>query len=157
MNRLWAPWRSVYILGKKRKGCFICKSGRSKKDQKNLIIARTRHSFAILNLYPYNSGHVMVVPRRHVRKLSRLSEEAQLDLWRLVNRVVSQIERKMKPDGMNIGLNFERSAGAGLPGHLHVHVVPRWNGDTNFMPVIANTKIISDSLKIVYTNLLLKN
>src|SRR3989338_8213755 len=153
MNKLWAPWRRAYILGKKTKGCFVCAIKRSKRDRANGVLARTPHSIAVLNQYPYNNGHVMVVPKRHVRLLSDLSDEESLDLLRLANQVMERIRQRMNAQGFNWGINFGQTGGAGLPGHIHLHIVPRWKGDTNFMPVTADTKVISESLASAYRTL----
>ncbi|OGX04296.1 MAG: HIT family hydrolase [Omnitrophica bacterium RIFCSPLOWO2_12_FULL_50_11] len=151
--KLWAPWRKAYILGKKSKGCFLCRIRRSNRDRANHVIARSTYSFAVLNRYPYNNGHVMATPNRHVKSLAQLASDEQLDLLKLTCRIIEQLEKKMKPDGINLGVNFGRAAGAGLIGHLHVHLVPRWKSDTNFMPVTANTKVISEALTSVYQKL----
>ena len=153
MDKLWAPWRKAYILKKSTQKCFICRIKASSLDTKNLVLNRTRHSFAVLNLFPYNNGHIMIVPNRHVSGLEKLADHEVLDLIRLMDRAVVRIRKFMKPHGLNIGMNLGRAAGAGVPGHLHIHVVPRWTGDTNYMPVIANTKVISESLKSVYRRL----
>ncbi|MFH0764263.1 MAG: HIT domain-containing protein [Candidatus Omnitrophota bacterium] len=151
MNKLWAPWRSKYIYMRKRKSCIFC--GRphgSAGDKKKHIICRAKHSFAMLNLYPYNNGHVMVAPCRHVKSLEQLSDVELLDVFRLLNRIKSLIDKKLKPHGYNIGINLGRVGGAGVAGHVHIHIVPRWAGDTNFMPITADTKVISESLAAMY-------
>ena len=153
MNKLWAPWRKPYILSKPTKKCFICRIQASSQDKKHFVLKRTPRSFAVLNLFPYNNGHVMVIPNRHVGDLEKLKDAELLDLLRLTNQIITRLKRIMKPHGMNVGINFERVGGAGVPGHLHIHVVPRWSGDTNFMPVIADTKILSESLQSVYKRL----
>ena len=153
MKKLWAPWRKAYILGKSSKKCFLCDIGRSKKDQEHFVLKRTRYSFSVLNLFPYNNGHVMIVPGRHVSGLEKLKDSELLDVMRLVNQTVQLIGKKMKPNGMNIGINYGRAGGAGVPGHVHIHIVPRWSGDTNFMPVIGDVKVISESLGSVYRRL----
>ncbi len=153
MDKLWAPWRKGYILNNPSKKCFICSIKSSRNDAKNLVLKRSRHSLAVLNLYPYNNGHLMVVPNRHVKRLDFLEDEEVQDLIRLMNQMVNQVTKKMKAHGINIGINLGRSAGAGLPGHVHIHIVPRWNGDTNFMPVINDSKVISESLRSVYKRL----
>ena len=155
MEKLWAPWRKGYILKKSHKGCFVCQKSKapSSQDQKNFILKRTPHSFSVLNLYPYNSGHLMVLPRRHVPELERLSDKELLDLIRLVNEMTKLIKKTVKPNGINLGVNMGRLAGAGLPGHVHIHLVPRWAADTNFMTVTAETRVISESLKSVYGRL----
>ena len=155
MDKLWAPWRKGYILKKSHRGCFFCQKIKApaSRDSKNLILKRTPHSFSVLNLYPYNNGHLMVVPKKHVATLDRLTETEQLDLLKLVNDTVKLLKRSLNPRGMNLGINMGRIGGAGVPGHIHIHLVPRWAGDTNFMPVTGNTKVISESLKSVYERL----
>lgn len=150
MDKLWAPWRSKYIYLRKHKGCIFCNNRRSKNTDSRFIIERTEHSFSILNLYPYNNGHVMVAPFRHVKSLELLNDAELVDLMKLVTRTKTLLDKKMKPHGFNIGLNVGKAGGAGFDGHMHVHVVPRYTGDTNFMPVIADTKCVVDSLKSVH-------
>jgi len=153
MDKLWAPWRKAYILKKPTRKCFICRIQASSQDVKNFVLKRTRHSFAVLNLFPYNNGHVMVIPNRHVDGLEKLKDAELLDLFQLLNQVVVLIKKTMKPHGLNLGANLGRVAGAGIPGHVHIHIVPRWSGDTNFMPVMGNTKVLSESLASVYQRL----
>jgi ATP adenylyltransferase len=153
MDILWAPWRKEFILSKKGKGCIFCKKLKEKKDKKNLILFRGKTSFILLNKYPYNSGHLMVAPYRHVGKLEKLNKEELLDLARLAQGCVKILNKTMKPHGFNLGMNLEKISGAGVADHLHVHVVPRWTGDTNFMPVVGETKLISVALKDVYNQL----
>lgn len=139
IDRLWAPWRNRYIISKKNKKCIFC----GKKDH---LLDNSKHSFSILNIYPYNNGHVMVAPKRHVKSIEYLSEEELIDLMRLVVKTKKVLDKKLKPHGYNIGLNIGKAGGAGFAGHIHIHVVPRWIGDNNFMPATAGTKVISDSL-----------
>lgn len=155
MDRLWAPWRKAYIRPEKktRRGCLFCALLKEKRDAKNYILKKTPHSFAILNLYPYNNGHTLIVPRRHAADLAALSSEEKLDLLNLCQEVQSAIQKKMKAHGFNLGINLGSFAGAGIPEHLHLHIVPRWKGDANFMPVVGGTKVISESLESVYTEL----
>lgn len=151
MNKLWAPWRSKYIYLRKSKKCIFCnKQSARRNDHKNYILARSEHSFSMLNLYPYNNGHVMVAPYRHVKSLEKLSDAELLDCMKLVNMTKTMIDKKLKPHGYNIGVNIGRVGGAGFAGHVHIHIVPRWAGDTNFMPVVANTKIVSESLDAMH-------
>lgn len=145
MNRLWAPWRLKYIQAKKKKECVFCACVKNKKADH--LIFKSKHAFALLNIYPYNNGHVMVAPRRHVRSLGALSDEEILDIFKSVIKAQGLLQRKLKPQGFNIGINLGKSAGAGIAQHMHIHIVPRWNQDTNFMPVIFGTKVISQSLK----------
>lgn len=152
MDPLWAPWRKAYIRPNAlpRKGCLFCRLVSEKRAKKNYILKRTRHSFAVLNLYPYNNGHTLVVPCRHVNRVEALSGAEKLDWLSLHDEILKALKRAMRPDGFNVGINLGKSAGAGIPGHLHLHIVPRWNGDTNFMPVVAKTKVISESLDSAY-------
>jgi len=152
MDRLWAPWRAGYIHGKKAKRCIFCQGLNSKGN--SFIIMQSRYSISLLNIFPYNNGHTMVCPRRHVGDLANLKEEEILDLFRMLNRTTKLLTKVLRPEGYNIGINISRSAGAGITGHLHIHVVPRWNGDTNFMPVLYGTKVISQSLTELYKRLI---
>lgn len=154
MKRIWAPWRKVYIKNiHQQKGCLFCGKFRSKKDRDNLVVFRSAHSFSILNLYPYQNGHVMIVPNRHVQKLEQLEDKEMIDLMRHLNRIQRLLEKSLRPEGFNIGINLGRVAGAGVLGHVHIHILPRWVGDHNFMPVFSDTKIISYSLKSLYDTL----
>lgn len=151
MDKLWAPWRIKYIQSEKSKGCIFCRAKRN--TAKSYCILRSRHSLAILNVYPYNNGHIMVSPIRHVKDLSALRETETQDLLKTLQKVKRLLDKVLKPHGYNIGVNLESAAGAGIAGHLHIHIVPRWRGDTNFMPVLYNTKIISQSLDELYKRL----
>ena len=148
MESLHAPWRIEYILSPKpelKEGLFT-RIAQSSDDEANYVIARDRTCFALLNKYPYNGGHLMVVPYKEVPDLNGLTDEESDDLWKLVRRCANALTAVMKPDGFNIGINLGKVAGAGIAEHLHIHVVPRWNGDTNFMPVIANTGVVPQAL-----------
>lgn len=151
--RLWAPWRQTYIT-RTQKGasssCLFCAKGRSRADARNLVIARGPLAFTLLNLFPYNNGHLLIAPYRHVGTLGALTEEEWRDLFHQAEEGIHRLQRAMKPEGYNLGLNLGRAAGAGIPGHLHLHILPRWNGDTNFMPTLAQTKVISQSLRAAY-------
>ncbi len=153
MNRLWAPWRIKYIKNKKNKKCVFCQA--KDKRPRDYVIFTTKHSTAILNIFPYNNGHTMVSPRRHIRDISQLKRIESLDLFDSINKAKALLDKVLKPDGYNIGINISKSAGAGITGHLHIHIVPRWQGDSNFMPTVYDTKIISQSLGALYK--LLKN
>lgn len=156
MDKLWAPWRLEYInllQDKKKKKCIFCEMPKEKKDQKNFIVARTKYSFCVLNIYPYNNGHLLIVPYRHVSGLSNLREEERDDLFDLLLSMKTLVKKTLKPGGYNIGINLGKIAGAGFPGHLHIHLVPRWRGDVNFMPVTGNIKVISQSLKVLFQRL----
>lgn len=148
MDSLHAPWRIEYILSAKpelKTGLFT-RIAQSQDDEANLVIARDRTCFALLNRYPYNGGHLMVVPYKESPDLNGLTDEECADLWKLVRRCINALKAVMKPDGFNVGINLGRVAGAGILEHVHIHIVPRWNGDTNFMPVIAGTGVVPDAL-----------
>jgi ATP adenylyltransferase len=149
MENLWAPWRMEFIQAEKPEGCIFCtfpaQTG-EQADRKNLILGRSRHSFAILNRYPYNNGHLMVIPRRHTAEFEDLPGEELDDLHRLLQRSVRVVKEAYRPEGFNLGMNLGKVAGAGIADHLHHHVVPRWGGDTNFMPVLAETKVLIQHL-----------
>jgi ATP adenylyltransferase len=150
MKRLHSPWRSEYIQTfkgpRKKAACVLCAALKSDDDEARYVVARGRHSFVILNLYPYNSGHCMIVPNRHVATLDALTEAEYGEMCRFIRKAIAGLGRVSSPDGFNIGSNFGRPAGAGIADHIHFHVVPRWNGDTNFMPVLADTKVISEEM-----------
>lgn len=149
MHALWAPWRMEYIGGEKPQGCIFChfpaQEGRD-ADRQNLVLGRTAHAFAVLNRYPYNNGHLMVIPRRHTADFPGLGAAESADLHALLQLSVRVLGEVYRPDGFNLGMNLGRVAGAGIPDHLHYHVVPRWNSDTNFMPVISETKVMIEHL-----------
>ena len=153
MKHLWAPWRIKYILVEKPRGCIFCTKPKENRDRENLILYRGKNAFIIMNAFPYNSGHVMIAPYRHVPSLENLNDEELLELSKLVNLSLKVIRESMKPDGFNIGVNIGRAAGAGIEDHVHVHVVPRWVGDTNFMPVLSDTKVIPEALEETYDRL----
>jgi ATP adenylyltransferase len=167
-KQLWAPWRLGYVSGEdastvaKAKpaqqallpgadpDCFICRAAAQSDDRENLVVERTELSVVILNRYPYNNGHLLVAPLPHKGRLDELTAHEQLDVERLIARYVGLLERLMNAEGFNVGLNLGRVAGAGVPGHLHWHVVPRWPGDTNFMPVVAGAKVIPQALDALW-------
>jgi len=155
MDRLWAPWRHEYVTEAihQKNGCVFCLIFKAREDRKNLIFARSRHSFAVLNLYPYNNGHTLIIPDRHVSDLDKLCPEEQLDFFDLMSASKRLLQTVLKPDGFNIGMNLGRVAGAGVPGHVHMHVVPRWKGDVNFMPVVNGTRVISQSMRTLFQRL----
>lgn len=146
---LWAPWRLEYVTAPKTGDCVFCAAAASKSEAKmteQLVVERGELCFTMLNAFPYASGHVMVSPYRHVGELEDLEEDEVAELMGLARRVVVALRGLMSPDGFNVGLNLGRVAGAGFGDHLHLHVVPRWEGDTSFMPVIAGTRVISQAL-----------
>jgi ATP adenylyltransferase len=156
MQYLWAPWRMEYIRGAKDDSldeCIFCSLPRAQADRHNLILRRGRQVFIILNKFPYNPGHLMVVPYTHTADLNDLVPDALTDLMLELRRAINCIRREMHPDGYNVGINLGRTAGAGIPAHVHYHVVPRWDGDHNFMPVIAETKVIPQHLLQTYDQL----
>jgi len=149
MDKLWAPWRVAYVtkIAKKQKSCIFCRIYKEKKlDRKNFIICRSKYSFAVLNIFPYNNGHIMIVPNRHIDDTAKLTKSERDDFFDLFEEVKILLKKVVKAQGFNVGINLGKEAGAGFPGHLHLHIVPRWRGDINFMPVTANTKVLSQSL-----------
>jgi ATP adenylyltransferase len=154
MDQLWAPWRLAYVAAPPKPGndadCFLCRGLAGADDRGNLIVLRTARSAVVLNRYPYNNGHLLIAPLAHKGQLSELADDELLDLQLVLRRMIALLGKAMRPDGYNVGLNLGRVAGAGLLGHLHWHVVPRWNGDTNFMPVLADTKVMPQSLEALY-------
>jgi ATP adenylyltransferase len=155
MDQLWAPWRLSYVAAAKAPTaadpCFLCAGLAEHDDRRNLIALRTPLSVVVLNRFPYNNGHLLIAPRAHKGRLDELSAEELLEVMETLRRMVNVLGGLMGPDGFNVGLNLGHAAGAGLPGHLHWHVVPRWHGDTNFMPVLADAKVIVQSLDALYS------
>ena len=150
MKILWAPWRMGYIKKTKTKHCFLCKIIKEKERERNFVLLQTKKAISLLNIYPYNNGHTLVAPLRHISSLKSLTPGEVKELFLHTIKIVSAIKKAFKPSGFNVGLNLGRTAGAGLISHLHIHIVPRWEGDTNFMPVIGKTKIIPQSLEETY-------
>ena len=163
---LWAPWRVKYITHPDGNECIFCVKSQQQDDEKNYVLYRGEYAFALLNIYPYNNGHVMVAPYKHTGELSELSEDEMHEINDIVRMFVAKMKEQMNPQGFNIGMNIGRgrrgparcgrigrTAGAGFQDHLHTHIVPRWNGDTNFMPVIGKEDVISEALESVYTRL----
>ena len=149
MNRLFSPWRSKYIETFSQpmtEGCILCKAYRANDDDKHLIVTRGSFCFVIMNLFPYNSGHLMIVPFRHTADFLSLTNEESLEIMSLLKKMSEAIKKISNPDGFNIGSNIGKTAGAGIDQHIHFHIVPRWNGDTNFMPILADTKLISEDM-----------
>ncbi|HEY4233694.1 MAG TPA: HIT domain-containing protein [Lacipirellulaceae bacterium] len=169
-ERLWAPWRLEYVTGAEAalvppepdawldeadRGCFLCRAGSefgksSDADRQQLVVARDERVLVMLNRYPYNNGHLLVAPRRHAAELANLVPEEHLACMEWLARLTQVFRALIRPDGFNIGLNLGRAAGAGLPGHLHWHLVPRWSGDTNFMSSLAGTRVIPQSLEAMW-------
>jgi ATP adenylyltransferase len=171
-ERLWAPWRLEYVTGAEApppepppepvawldggdEKCFLCRAAATyadlaTADRRLLVAGRARHTLVVLNRYPYNNGHLMVAPRRHVGEFAELADDEHLEAMEWLARLMRVFDERLRPDGYNIGLNLGRVAGAGLPGHLHWHLVPRWSGDSNFMSVTAGTRVIPQSLEALW-------
>lgn len=148
MERIWAPWRIDYVLGKEREeGCIFCTKPASTEDDRNLVIHRAHGAFTMMNKFPYTNGHLLIVPFKHVSDICLLDAEENSLLIQEVCRAVSVLREVMHPEGFNIGINLGTAAGAGIEEHLHYHIVPRWSGDTNVMPVLADVKIIPEHLE----------
>ncbi|RDV84307.1 HIT family protein [Ammonifex thiophilus] len=154
MERLWAPWRAVYV-GKStgRTECIFCAKLQDNRDEENLLLLRREHAFVLMNLYPYNNGHLLVAPNRHVGDVTELTPEEWLEIFTLTKDMVEILRRVMRPDGFNIGINLGKVAGAGIPEHFHVHIVPRWEGDTSFMTVFGEVRVIPEALGDTYAKL----
>jgi len=147
MNKnIWAPWRIEYILSNKQAGCFLCSMFAEKNDRENLLLKRGKTMAVVMNRYPYTSGHLMVTPYRHIEKIQDLTPEERIELTDLTIETVTILQTALHPDGINLGFNLGEAAGAGLKDHIHQHIVPRWNGDTNFMPILAKTSVIPQAL-----------
>lgn len=150
MDQLWAPWRAALFDNYKSDGCIFCDLPVLGDDRKALILHRGQSAFIIMNAYPYSSGHLMVVPFRHVARLDELTGEERSEIMELVALAERVLTRALKPEGFNVGFNLGKAGGAGVDSHLHCHVVPRWVGDTNFMPVLGETRVINESLEATY-------
>jgi ATP adenylyltransferase len=153
MEQLWAPWRMEYILQDKPDGCFLCDIPADVADRETLLLKRGHHGAIVMNRYPYNNGHLMVFPFRHVSTLGDLSPDERLEIMDLLDQAVAALTQVAAPQGFNVGINLGKVAGAGLEEHLHVHVVPRWEGDTNFMPVTTDVRVIPQALTDLWDQL----
>jgi len=147
---LWAPWRIEYILGNKEGGCFLCAIFEGDTDRDNLLLKRGKTCAVVMNRYPYNSGHLMVCTYRHLEHLQDMTPEERLEMADLAIEAVEVLQAALNPNGLNLGYNLGEAAGAGLKDHIHQHIVPRWNGDTNFMPVLADTRVMPQALMEQY-------
>lgn len=153
MQRLWTPWRMEYLVRDRAEGCVFCQKLQEANDRENLILCRSQLSCVVMNLYPYNTGHLMIIPYQHAPNLEDLPEEACVELMYLIRESLKILRRVLHPDGFNVGTNIGKSAGAGIEAHVHIHVVPRWDGDTNFMPVLAETRVMPEMLLDTYDKL----
>jgi ATP adenylyltransferase len=156
VERLWTPWRRAFVQSaadNTTAGCFLCSHAADNADRANLVVHRAEHVYVLMNLYPYNSGHLMIAPYAHTGDLAALDRTTASELMHVSQQAVCVLQAEYQPHGFNIGMNLGRVAGAGVPDHLHVHVVPRWNGDTNFMPITADTKVLPESLQQTYDRL----
>ncbi len=151
MERIWAPWRMSYVSNNTvDKSCIFCPDATGRNDRQRLILARSDHCLIMLNRYPYTGGHLMVAPLRHTAELDDLSDAEMLDLMHVLRRGRALLRKVANPDGFNVGINLGRAAGAGVEEHLHIHIVPRWNGDSNFMTVVGDVRVIPDGLMAAY-------
>ena len=153
MERIWAPWRIQYIRQEKAVGCILCEKPGQNEDALNYILYRGDKNYIILNIYPYNPGHLMVAPYRHVASLEELIGEEGGEHFEIVSRCIKALRQVFNPSGFNIGINLGKAAGAGIVDHFHTHIVPRWEGDTNFMPVLAEVRVIPEALDKAYQQL----
>ena len=154
MKKIWAPWRMEYIAQDKSGECIFCSLPNAEDDKKNFILFRGEHCFVIMNIFPYNNGHLMVSPYRHLACITKLDSEESLEITDLTKNCIQILRDASTPDGFNVGFNLGKSAGAGYDEHIHNHIVPRWTGDTNFMPALAETRVIPEHLKKTYERLI---
>lgn len=150
MEHIWAPWRIEYILMEKPEGCILCDKPKEARDAQNYILYRGDRNFVIMNSYPYNPGHLLVAPYRHTGNLEELTEDERNEHFKMVSRSIAVLREAFKPGGFNIGANIGKVAGAGIEGHFHSHIVPRWQGDTNYVPVLADVRVIPQALAETY-------
>ena len=151
MKRLWAPWRMTYILSDQKDGdCIFCAGDDRSEDDKRLILYAGSLSMVIMNKFPYNNGHLLVAPIRHVPELAHLSDKEMLNIIDIVRRSIDILKKTMNPEGFNVGLNLGQVAGAGMEAHMHFHIVPRWNGDTNFMTVLGDVRVVPEHIRETY-------
>ena len=150
MKHIWAPWRIQYILEEKPKGCILCDKPGENKDRENYILSRGRHNFIMLNSYPYNPGHLLIAPYRHTGSLEDLAEAERNEHFAMVSRTITILREVFKPGGFNIGANLGKVAGAGIDDHFHSHIVPRWQGDTNYVPVLGDIRVVPQALADTY-------
>ena len=155
MDRLWTPWRYTYIQGANRqKGCIFCEKPAAHQDEENLIVFRGERNFVILNAFPYTNGHVMIAPYQHVATLEATDADTLAEMMRLTQTLETKLRALYRPDGINLGMNLGECAGAGVAGHIHMHVLPRWCGDANFMSVVGETRVLPEDLRTTYQRML---
>ena len=154
MNRIWTPWRMAFIGGEKQSGCIFCQKSAAPNDRENFVVARARFNFVLLNIFPYTTGHLMIAPYLHRASLSDLDGEVTAEMMDLARRATRVLGQTYRTDSFNIGMNLGAAAGAGIADHLHLHVVPRWQGDSNFMPVLGDTRLIPETLDVTYDRLI---
>jgi ATP adenylyltransferase len=150
LDYLWSPWRFPYLTGPKPEGCIFCLMAAAARDEEALIVFRGKHNFVVLNRFPYTSGHLMVVPYRHVPDLAGIDDDTADELMALTRAAERHLRRLYRPDGLNLGMNIGESAGAGIAGHIHMHVLPRWTGDANFMSTVAQTRVLPEELTVTW-------
>ncbi len=150
---LWAPWRGEYVAGKKDPGCIFCPPEKPLPDEERLILYRDEKVLVIMNKFPYNTGHLLIAPKRHVANLEDLTDEELLNIMKMAQSAIKILKKVLKPDGFNLGFNLGKVAGAGYPDHIHLQLVPRWNGDINFLAVLDDVRVISQHLKTLYKEL----
>ena len=153
MNKLWAPWRIDYIRTPKEKGCIFCNKSNDEDDRESLILYRGNESFVLMNLYPYSNGHLMISPYQHTSDTNDISSQGNEEIMWLANQSMNILTHAMNAEGFNFGANLGKAGGAGIEEHIHYHIVPRWSGDTNFMPVVGNTKVLVEGLRESWDNL----
>ena len=153
MKQIWAPWRMEYIQMEKPEGCILCQKPTQNDDAANYILYRGDKNFVIMNRYPYTTGHLMIVPYRHIASLEELTDKELHEHFNVVSRSIKLLKQVFKPDGFNLGINMGKVAGAGINDHIHTHIVPRWQGDTNFMPVLSDVKVVPEALTETYEKL----
>lgn len=155
MRKIWAPWRIEYIQQEKSDDhCFICEILKEDKDKKNLILFRGENAIVLLNKYPYIAGHLMVAPKQHIAEIETIPPATYQEMWQLMSKSIKVLKKSINPEGFNIGINLGKVSGAGLKTHIHIHIVPRWSGDTNFMPILTDTRVISEALDKTYEKFL---
>lgn len=154
MKTLWAPWRMSYFQTPQKNSCIFCDKPKESADKENYILYRGKSSFVIMNIYPYNNAHLMVSPYKHIPSLSKLQREDLIDLTLLTQTSLQILENAFRAEGFNMGINIGKAAGAGFADHVHIHIVPRWNGDTNFMPVLSETRVMPEHLNSTYEKLI---